>query len=536
MRQQVPWGPMTFLLHQSIAASAERDAAHAAFRFDGAALTYGALFDRAARLARILVREGVRPGDRVAVYMTKSLDLPVALYGILQAGAAYVPIDPAAPLPRIRLIAGDCGIRHLITNASRERRARQLAATLPTLTLVIGTDAGELTDVPSRFLPWDVLDHTEPDPPDIRITEQDLAYIMYTSGSTGAPKGLMHTHASGLAYARLSARTYSVGPDDRLGNHSPLHFDMSTFEFLTGPLCGATTVIIPEEATMFPLTLAELIERERLTLWYSVPLALIQLLTAGQIERRDTRSLRWVMFGGEPFPQKYLWQLMDLWPHARFSNVYGPAEVNQCTFHHVTRADREHGGPIPIGTVWENAEGLIVDEHDEIVPRGTAGELLVRTPTMMRGYWNRPDLNQKAFFTQETVPGLPLTFYRTGDLVREREDGSLVVLGRRDRQIKVRGHRVELDEVEAVLCSFDQVAEAAAVPSTDGEGAIEIVAAVLPRAGESLAGDDLRRKASEHLPAYAVPRRIEIRSSMPRTGTGKIDRARLASMLNEPRH
>ena len=120
------------------------------------------------------------------------------------------------------------------------------------------------------------------------MTEQDLAYIMYTSGSTGAPKGLMHTHASGLSYARLSARTYDVGPDDRLGNHSPLHFDMSTFEYLTAPLCGATAVIISEETTMFPVSVGELIERERLTFWYSVPLALVQLVT----QRRDRAARR----------------------------------------------------------------------------------------------------------------------------------------------------------------------------------------------------------------------------------------------------
>ena len=259
---------MPFLLHQSIDESAAADPAHEAFRFEGASLTYEELARRADRLAAVLIDEGVRPGDRVAIYMNKGLELPVALYGILRAGAAYVPIDPAAPLSRIRLIIEDCGVRHLITNASRERRAVELAADVSALRTVIGAHPpAEQTSC--RFLPWESLDGADAPPPDVRVTEQDLAYIMYTSGSTGVPKGLMHTHASGLSYARLSARTYGVRADDRLGNHSPLHFDMSTFEYLTAPLCGATTVIIPEETTMFPVSVGELIERERLTFWYS---------------------------------------------------------------------------------------------------------------------------------------------------------------------------------------------------------------------------------------------------------------------------
>lgn len=524
-----PYAPITFLLHESIRAAAERHDAHEAFRFDGAALTYGRLCDRAARLANLLVDEGVRRGDRVGIYMTKGLDLPVAVYGVLQAGAAYVPIDPAAPLARVRAILVDCGLRHLVTNTSRERHVRLLAADGGLQTIVgLGAD-GPTT---ARYHPWEALDRVDARPPHVRVTEQDLAYIMYTSGSTGVPKGLMHTHASGMAYARLSARTYGVRPDDRLGNHSPLHFDMSTFEFLTGPLCGATTVIVPEEVTMFPVSLGELIERERLTFWYSVPLALIQLVTHGGIEQRDMRSLRWVMFGGEPFPPKYLWRLMDLWPHARFSNVYGPAEVNQCTFYHVPAADTGGTDAIPIGLVWDNAEGLIVDERDEIVTRGTAGELLVRAPTMMRGYWGRPDLNARAFLVREPLPGVHHTFYRTGDLVREREDGNLLFLGRRDRQVKVRGHRVELDEVEAILTSLAEVAEAAVVAMPDGSGSLEIAAAVLPRIHPAPSVGHLRHSLAERLPAHAMPARVEILTSLPRTATGKVDRAAVGAMLS----
>lgn len=519
---------MGFLLHHSIEESAGRDAGAEAFRCAGEALSYGDLAERSDRLAALLVSEGVRPMDRVGIYMHKGLELPVAIYGILKAGGAYVPIDPSAPPSRIEFIIRDCGLRHIVTNASRAAQA--VGFSEAGLECVVGATAGEPVGG-MRTFSWDDVAAFDAVCPAVPVTGMDLAYIMYTSGSTGVPKGLMHTHQSGLAYARLSAQTYGVGADDRLGNHSPLHFDMSTFEYLTAPLCGATTVIIPEETTMFPVSLAALIESEKLTFWYSVPLALIQLLTHGGIEDRDCRSLRWVLFGGEPFPPKYLRRLMELWPGARFSNSYGPAEVNQCTYFHLPPGKLDGDQPVPIGRVWDGAEGLVVDADDRPVEAGGQGELLVRAPTMMKGYWGRADLNAAAFFVQEPVEGFRKVFYRTGDLVREESDGNLVFLGRKDRQIKIRGYRVELDEVENVLASFDEVTEAAAVAVRDDEGTATILAAVQLNEGMSIGAEDLRQRAAERLSAYAVPSRLDIVTAFPRTGSGKIDRRAVAEML-----
>ncbi len=521
---------MSFLLHHAIDESAERLADQEAFRFQGRGLTYGQLVERSNQLAHTLLDQGVGAGDRVGIYMLKGLELPVALYGILKAGGAYVPVDPSAPPSRIQAILEDCGIRHLVTDESRAARAMDLGASTASLECIIapGPDGvGKGT----RVVSWSEVETAKDSDPRIRVTEDDLAYIMYTSGSTGVPKGLMHTHRSGSSYAHMSARTYSVTCDDRLGNHSPLHFDMSTFEYLTGPLCGATTVIIPEEATLFPINLSELIERERLTFWYSVPLALIQLLTRGQIERYDASSLRWVLFGGEPFPPKYLWRLMELWPQARFSNSYGPAEVNQCTFYHVPREDMGSQEPFPIGPVWDGAEGLIVDASDQPAAPGTEGELLIRAPTMMRGYWARPDLDREAFFIKQPWADDRRKFYRTGDLVRERADGNLLFLGRKDRQIKVRGYRVELDEIENVLSGLEEVAEAAAVVVRTGEGETTILAAVSPISSSGCDPNEVRRRSAERLPPYAVPQKIEVIDRFPRTGSGKIDRPALAEQL-----
>ncbi len=171
-------------------------------------------------------------------------------------------------------------------------------------------------------------------PDDVQRAGDDPAYIMYTSGSTGDPKGIVHSHSSGLSYALMAARLYDLNPDDRLSNLPPLHFDQSVFDYFSGCAAGACTVIIPEAyAEQLPASLSELIQRERLTIWYSVPHALIQMLLHGVLGKRDLSALRCVLYGGEPFPPKYLTKLMAAWPEARFCNVYGPAEVNQCTFH-----------------------------------------------------------------------------------------------------------------------------------------------------------------------------------------------------------
>lgn len=527
---------MAFLLYHSVDEAAQRRPEHEAFRFEERSVSYADLAVSTNRLARFLVEDGVRRGDRVGVYMNKGLELPRALYGILKAGGAYVPIDPTAPPARVQFILRDCGIRTLITDRAHTAKATTAAQEATELQTVVGAEAPANAPDPCRFVPrfvpWRTVDQAPAEPPQLDLAERDFAYVMYTSGSTGVPKGLIHTHSSGGAYARYSGEFYDVRPDDLLGNHSPLHFDMSTFEYLTGPHRGATTVIIPEEVTLFPISLAELIERERLTFWYSVPLALIQLLDRGGIEERDIRSLRWVLFGGEPLAPKYLARLAKIWPETRFSNSYGPAEVNQCTAFTVPLpVDLEN--PVPIGPTWPGAAGLVVDEDDREVPSGKSGELLIRSETMMSGYWNRPDLDARAFFRRNSPDGESEVFYRTGDLVRDRGDGALVFLGRKDRLVKVRGYRVELDEVEAVLNAMPGVSEAAVVDLRDEEGAASIAAAAIPRRGAELTPEDLRREAARLLPPYAVPTRSEVRDAFPRTGTGKIDRPALRRELAE---
>jgi len=503
-----------------------------AFRFGDRDLGYGELVERSNRLANTLAANGVEPGDRVGILQGKGLDNPIALYGIMAAGAAYVPIDPAAPVARQAAVLTNCGVHHLITDVERTTRSAKVASAMPGPLTIYGavqpepvaTDVGPLDASSPRFISGDEIDGAASTSPANGADADQPAYIIFTSGSTGAPKGIVHTHRSGAAYASMAAELYGLTAADRLSNFPPLHFDQSTFDVFSGPLVGATTVIIGKEHQLVPASLATLIEQERLTIWYSVPLALIQLLLYGVLDERDHRSLRWVVYGGEPFPVKHLKALMAHWPQARFSNCYGPAETNQCTYHHLdgaAAASLDDDASIPIGMACPDMGTLVVDENDQPVAPGREGHLLVTSPTTMRGYWGRPDLDAQVFHDVAT-PGGTTRYYRTGDLVRQRPDAALDFVGRADRQIKVRGVRVELDEVELVLSNHDAVEEVA-VAARPGEDGSTISAWVSTGPGRPAEESDLRRHAARHLPRPAVPSAINFVDAFPRTTSGKID-------------
>ncbi len=513
------------LLHNLVAEAAARSPDKTAFRFLDGEVTYGELESQSSQLARMLTELGVRRGDRVALYLNKSLESAVSIFGVMRAGGAYVPLDPGAPPERTRAVLEQCGARLVITHEAKREHAT-LAFSGSDLDCLIGL--ADPIEGPSRCMDWDEalsLDGRAGDEPP--LSELDLAYIIFTSGSTGAPKGIMHTHASGMSYARMAAGLYGVTSEDRLSNISPLHFDMSTFDYFCGPLARATTVIVSEAHMKLPASLSDLAEAERITIWYSVPFALIQMLLYGAMEERDLCAIRWVLYGGEPFVPKHLEALMRMLPGARFSNVYGPAEVNQCTYFHLPADYREADGSPPIGWMCPNADALVVDDTEREVAPGEIGELLVRTPTMMRGYWDRPDLNARAFHRQPAPGGVDDIYYRTGDLVTARHDGALCFLGRKDRQVKTRGYRVELEEVEAALAAHEAVEEAAAYVVTREDELQMIEAAVRLRSNDEAPVEKLLAFAARRLPAYALPERISLLDQFPRTTSGKIDRNRL---------
>lgn len=481
-------------------------------------------------MARSLVEAGVRPGDRVAVFLDRSFNATIALFGIMQAGAAYVPIDPGAPAKRVREILELSGARCLVAG---EARRSSLPTEFPNeMTAIVGLSAS--VDSAVSVISWEeALGSPELGAGAADVSESDLAYIIFTSGSTGTPKGIMHTHASGMSYACMAANLYELRPDDRFSNACGLHFDMSTFDYFASTLVGATTTIIPDPWLKLPASLADLIEAEALTVWYSVPFALLQLIAYGDLGSRDLGALRTVLYGGEVFAPKQLEALRRLLPGARIGNVYGPAETNQCTWFDLPKGWSAGEGAAPIGAACPNADLIVIDEDGSTVAPQEPGELAVRSPTMMQGYWRRPDLNQTAFLERVGAGGEARRYYRTGDIVRVRPDGLMDFLGRRDRMIKSRGFRVELDEVERCIASIPGVAEAAAFPISVQEGVTMIRGAAVLKPDAVMTETELARQVAHELPHYACPDRIEVMATFPRTGSGKIDRKVLAERAME---
>lgn len=499
-----------------------------AFRCSDRALSYAELDTKSSQLALHLKALGVQKGDRIGIYMNRCLETALAVYGILKSGAAYVPLDPFAPTVRTISILEDCGIEILVTTHGQKKRLAQITAKSAQIKTLIG----DVQVASMASVSWDIIFSYSLDPyRPAHILEEDLAFILYTSGSTGVPKGIMHTHYSGLSLAKIAADTYDFNSGDIFGNPAPLHFDPSTFGYFLAPLVGATTVIVPDAHLKLPASLSALIAREKITVWYSVPLMLIQLLSSGTLKKHNFDTLRWVLFAGEVFITKHLRALMELWPHARFSNLYGPAELILCTYYNVG-APPLSDDPIPIGRVWANTEYKILGRDNEEVLQGTEGELVVRSATRMQGYWNNSALTEKALFRIGIAEGYDLIYYRTGDLVRENEKGELLFMGRNDRQIKLRGYRVELDEVESVFLKDEEVEEVAVVVIGQDEEAQELVAFIKPVAGmDSLDTDRLIQWCSTEIPGYAIPSKVHILNDFPRTSSGKIDRKRMAEMI-----
>ncbi len=499
---------------------------HPALRMAGDGLSYGELDRRSNQVANVLMAAGVGRGDRVGLFAHKSIDLLVALHGVMKAGGAYVPINPDAPEAYVRHILDDCAIRHVVAGRSTRKTVMALASEVR-LELCLGVVPGD--GDPAHCVGWDDVRAAPDAAPGVEVTSDDLAYVIFTSGSTGRPKGIMHTHRSGLAYATVAAATYGFEAHDRITNHAPLNFDLSTLELFGGLVSGATVVIIPEAHARLPASFSKMLEDEAVTIVNAVPFALIQLLHRGGLDDRDLSRIRWVLFGGEVFPTRDLRDLMAQMPAARFGNVYGPAEVNGVTYYVVPDLPPESDEPISIGCLYAGMEALVVDAADRPVPEGGVGELLIHSPTHMLGYWNQPELTERRRLRRPRSDGGEDVFYRTGDLVSVRPDGLFRFIGRKDRQVKMRGHRIELDEVETALVSHAGVEQAVVYAVPDGEGSQQIEAVVTLFDVAATDAAALRGHVSRRLPRYAVPRQIRIVTDVPRTTTGKADRVALVA-------
>jgi len=482
-------------------------------------MTYAELDALTDRLRDRLAHWGVRRGDRVGIYATKSADGVAAMYGILKAGAAYVPVDPHAPATRNAFILHDCQVKAVIVERKFvEEFAKELdklGGALPSAVVIDGTGGGAALAAALAKL-----DAEEPAPacPTVASQPDDLAYILYTSGSTGRPKGVMLSHENGSSFVDWCSETFQPTHEDRFSSHAPFHFDLSILDVHLPIKHGATLVIVSHETGREPVGLARLMNERRLTIWYSAPSILMLLAQQGNLHEYDWSALRIVLFAGEVFPVKHLRAFKSLIPHPAYYNLYGPTETNVCTFYRVPdQLDPERTEPYPIGKTCSHLRSIVVMDG-QVVPDGEEGELCIAGAGVMKGYWNQPQQTEAAFFVDERGG----RWYRTGDIVVPDARGDFLFRGRRDRMVKRRGYRVELGEIEACLYRHPEVREAAVVALSDEEG-VTIHAFVAMAEGAKASLIAMKRFCSEQIPLYMVPDRFRFLERLPKTSTDKVD-------------
>ena len=456
--------------------------------------TFAELFTQSQSLALLFCEHGIQPRDRIALVLPKSTDAIVAVFAALLAGAIYVPIHPRWPKERVDAVLAECGARLLIDGDSARPRIADLR-----------TGAGIAWPAPTTRVPQVSILRPGKLP---AMRPEDTALILFTSGSTGQPKGVELSHRAVSAFVRWTAREFQIASTDRIACPSPLGFDLSTFDIFNMALCGATAVLVPDNIVWMPRFLVQFLRQAHISCWYSVPSILAGMLREGRMAAHSYPDLRLILFAGEVFPAPALAKLRAAVPHALCANLYGPTETNVVTWCPVTPGF-DGSQPLPIGHPCPYA-AVRIDE--------SSGELLAGGDSLMRGYWNRPEETTHRLVTLDGI-----RYYRTGDRVSLASDGSYLFIGRLDRQVKRRGFRIELGEIESALLSHEDILEAAVVAVEDGQKGVVIAAFLRLGAPGAVTLADLKAFCGRRLPPYMLPDRIVFLDAIAKGNRGKID-------------
>jgi amino acid adenylation domain-containing protein len=507
---------VTTTLDRRLDAWVERSPDAIAVEDSAESLTYAQLDALANRFARVLREAGVNRGDRVGIHAPRSGRVVAAMLGVLRAGAAYVPLDPASPPARLKLIVQDCALRHVVVAPASLSRWVAAGFGPAEQFLLLDDWAGPLPSGP-RIRGWKDVQAASPERElsPVSTSLEQLAYILYTSGSTGVPKGVMLSHRNAAAFIDWAADAIDLRESDRVASVAPFHFDLSVFDIWASLSRGARIVVVDEVSVLSGRRMLDRIHDAAISVWYSVPSALVLMLESGGLSDRGAPSLRVVFFAGEVFPLKHLGATMRALPRARFFNLFGPTETNVCLAHELPGPPGDEVHAIPIGRPTCGDTVSVLDVEGRPVAAGGVGELFVDGPTLMMGYW---DGGRGALANRP---------YATGDMVSQRPDGEFMYHGRRDHMVKIHGFRVELGEVEAALLAMPGVREAI-VFAVDQR----LVAGIVPSTVE-LSVLDVKRHCASRLPQYMVPGEVRLVAGLPRTSSGKTDRIRTRQALVE---
>jgi len=481
-------------------------------------LTFGEAELAARRLAAWLAGAGeVRPGDRVALCLPRSLEAVVVVLGVLASGAAFAPIPYQGPPGRLGDMLCALEPRLLLTTAEMLARLRSAGPLPPSALLAVKPGGAGLESL--------IADVAAAPCPAERGRD-DLAAIYFTSGSTGQPKGVMLSQGGMAEMAAWIARWNGMTAGDRLASDAGLHY-ATAFDLFSPLFGGGSTLLIGDREAMFPEQVAEILEAERASVWCSSATSLHLLLEHGSLARRDLGALRRVEFFGEPLAPAALRRLMELLPQAEFVNFYGATEAHRVTTYTVPRPLPAELAQLPLGQPTENYAFSLRDAAGAEAAAGEPGEIVVAGPRALLGYWR-----DEALTSAKRLPGASQS-YRTGDLARFGKDGLLHFIGRHDQVVKLRGNRFDLGELEAVLKSDPAVKEVLAFALPDSQGELKVRVALLTEDPEVEAR--LRRVMMERLPNYARPAQIALFTELPRLATGKVDRQKVKAALAENR-
>jgi amino acid adenylation domain-containing protein len=493
------------------------------------ALTYGQLETSSNRLAHSLHDAGCRKRDRVCILMPKSPAAIVSMIGILKAGCMHVPIDAATPAARIRHIFDSCENRWVLAAGQVSPLLDELLADEP---LRARTSVGWLDPQPpavSNFTPafsladLDALPfHSIPQ----QCAADEGSHILFTSGSTGVPKGVVITHSNVATFVAWALKHYQIDHTDRFSGHTPFHFDLSTFDIFGAITAGAQLHLVPAETALLPPKLAEFIRTSELTQWFSVPSVLNYLAKFNVVRQNDFPSLRRVLWCGEVLPTPALIYWMERLPKVRFSNLYGPTEATiASSYYDVSSCPTDPKAAIPIGTPCEGEKLLVLDEKLQTLPPREIGDLYIAGAGLSPGYWRDPEKTATAFIHDPYSTEPTARLYRTGDLAWQDEQGLVYFVGRADSQIKVRGYRIELGEIETALNSLGKLQECAVVAiPTDNFGGWMICCAYVVRSSDQVSLTALHEHLKKTIPSYMFPARWMAYEVLPKNANGKIDR------------
>ena len=519
---------MAELLQQLVTKQAERCPDAIALVMNDERISYAALEEASNQLARQLRAMGCVRGDRVCFLLPKSPVAIISELGILKADCIYAPLDPSSPAPRLAKIVGACEPHCILTTGSMAQLLRDtlVEANLGVAPLIGWLDA-EAPRTPDLKIGFSLEDLTafSGAPLDYRNNGADTAHILFTSGSTGAPKGVQITHNNALRFIEWAIRYFGTCAEDRISGHPPLHFDLSTFDIYATLGAGAQLHLVPAELNLLPNKIADFIRRHELTQWFSAPSLLNYMARRDVVAQEDFPTLKRLLWCGEVFPTPALRYWMRRAPHVTFTNLYGPTEATIASSYYTVPACPPHDDtPIPIGTPCEGEELLVLGEDLQPLPPGEVGALFIGGLGLSPGYW-RDEQKTSEVFLDTTSYG---RIYKTGDLAKVSADGLFYFLGRADSQIKSRGYRIELGEIETALNALGLLRECAivAVDAAGFEG-VSICCAYAPLSGADSNPTALRQALSKSLPNYMLPSRWKSFERLPQNGNGKIDRRAL---------